>query len=206
VLHRWRGSTTEELAATTEVVGAGRFLTRPEPAAGPWPRSLVTDLRTDRSFDVVGRPLPTWPDDGTADEHVLVRTGRSDGLVAYDASGTVQWRVPGNVQGRAMVVDGRLLRIGTGDLSAIDARTGAVLWSVPLTRTARISLLTDGRRAVVTHLDPDDGVVLSAYGLEDGRERWTADLADDVSAVTAFGGRLFGWTGEQLVALGAPGG
>jgi outer membrane protein assembly factor BamB len=134
-----------------------------------------------------------------------VRAGGVDGLSAYDAgTGSVQWAAPGQVEGRAVVVDGRIVRVSSRHLIAVDGRTGATVWQTGLVRPARTSLVTDGRLAVVTQLDGELGVVLAAYGLDDGRLRWTSDIDDDVALLTVVGRRLFGWTGEHLVALSAP--
>lgn len=204
VLHSWSARRGSQPEGPAQVLAGGRYLARPEPGDGSVPRTRVTDLRTGRSFVVDGTPVAARPDDGTADDRVLVRPAGTGGLVALDPAGRPVWSLPGGVQGRAAVLGGRLYRVGAGELSAVDARSGAALWSTPFARTARTSLVTDGRVAVLTRLDPEGGVLLSAYDLADGRERWTVDVADDVAALLVPGRRLLGWSGQGVVALGRP--
>jgi outer membrane protein assembly factor BamB len=204
VVRSWSGSPSDELEGSARIVG-GRLLVRPDSNGGPWPRTQATDLTTGHHLSVQGRALAPWPDDGSLDGSLLVRAGGPRGLVAYDVtSGTVEWSAEGHVEGRAAVLDGRVVRITSGALTSVDGRTGETVWSTPLVRPARTSLATDGRVVVVPELDGDLGVVLGAYGLDDGRLRWRSDVADDVTVLTVFGRQLFGWTGEQLVAFTAP--
>jgi outer membrane protein assembly factor BamB len=204
VLHSWAVSPAAQLEGTTRVA-AGRLVLRPHTTGGPYPRTQATDLVGGQTFVVRGRPLGAWPDDGSLDGSFLVRSGGTNGLAAYDAAtGTQQWTADGQVEGRALVMDGRIVRVSSRHLSAVDGRTGATVWQTRLVRPARTSLVTDGRVVVVTELDGDRGLVLGAYGLDDGRPRWTSDIADDVAQLAVFGRQLFGWTGEQLVALSTP--
>jgi outer membrane protein assembly factor BamB len=204
VLQSWASNPAAQLEGTTRV-GAGRMLTRPHTTGGPYPRTRVADLVTEHVFTVPGRPLAAWPDDGSLDGSFLARSGGEFGLAAYDpATGTARWSAEGQVEGRALVLDGRVLRVSSRHLTAVDGRTGETVWQTLLVRPARTSLVTDGRLVLVTQLDGDRGLVLGAYGLDDGRLRWTSDIADDVAVLTVFGRQLFGWTGEHLVALSAP--
>jgi outer membrane protein assembly factor BamB len=205
LLDSWAGDAASQLEGSAGVT-AGRMLTRPDTNGGPYPRTRVTDLVTEQVFTVRGRPLGALPDDGSLDGSFLVRSGGGNGLSAYDpATGFPQWRASGQVEGRALVMDGRVVRVSSRSLTAVDGRTGATIWQTVLVRPARTSLVTDGRLAVVTQLDGDRGLVLGAYGLDDGRLRWTSDIADDVALLTVIGRQLFGWTGEHLVALSPPG-
>ena len=203
VLHSWATSTGAQLDGTADVIGGGRFLTRPHADGGPWPRTEITDLGSGRSFVVNGRPVRPTPDDRSTGGWVLVRAGGSGSLVAHDPdTGLPAWSVPGSVETRSMAVGGQLVRLGSAGLSAVETATGTQRRATPVTRTARGSLVTDGRLAVVSALDPDLGVVLEAYGLDDGRLRWRTDVADDLAVLVVFGKHLFAWTGEQVVALG----
>jgi outer membrane protein assembly factor BamB len=204
VLHSWASNPAAQLEGTTRV-GAGRLLTRPHTTGGPYPRTQVADVVTEHVFTVPGRPLSAWPDDGSLDGAFLARSGSESGLAAYDpATGALRWSAEGQVEGRALVLDGRVLRVSSRHLTAVDGRTGETVWQTLLVRPARTSLVTDGRLVLVTQLDGDRGLVLGAYGLDDGRLRWTSDIADDVAVLLVFGRQLFGWTGEHLVALSAP--
>ena len=51
--------------------------------------------------------------------------------------------------------------------------------------------------------DGGRGIVLVAHGLDDGRVRWEADIADDQYLVTVDG-RLYGLSNRETVALGSP--
>jgi outer membrane protein assembly factor BamB len=205
VLRAWSGSEVAQLEGTTHITN-GRLLTRPHTTGGPYPRTRVTDLVTGKAFTVRGRPLDAWPDDGSLDGSMLARAGGENGLASYDpATGEPLWSAPGQVEGRALVLDDRVVRVTSRELTAVDGRSGETVWQTQLVRPARTSLVTDGRLVVVSQLDGDRGLVLGAYGLDDGRLRWTADVADDIAVLTVVGRQLFGWTGEQLVALTPPG-
>ncbi len=205
VLHSWNDHGGISLEGSVQVLGDGRYVARPREQGGAAPRIEVSDLDRGRSFSVPGRAVQAWPDDGTLAGWVLARPLRSHDVIAHDpGTGEAAWRAPGSTQGRTVVVDGRLVTFGWQGLTSVDGRTGDVLWTTDVLRTARASLVTDGRLALVTELDGDRGITLGAYGLDDGRRRWRADLGDDVAVLTVLAGRLFGWTGEQLVALGAP--
>jgi outer membrane protein assembly factor BamB len=205
VLRSWAGTPSAQLDGTAHVVG-GRLLTRPHTTGGPYPQTQVTDLVTGQTFTVRGRPLDPWPDDGSLDGSMLARAGGENGLASYDPStGRQRWSAPGAVEGRALVLGGRVVRVTSREMTAVDGRTGRPVWQASLVRPARSSLVSDGRLVVVTQLDGDRGLVLGAYGLDDGRLRWSVDVADDVAVLTVLGGQLFGWTGEQLVALTPPG-
>ncbi|WP_146905562.1 outer membrane protein assembly factor BamB family protein [Cellulomonas aerilata] len=205
VLRSWAGTVAAQAEGTAHLTG-GRLLTRPHTTGGPYARTRVTDLVSGTVFTVRGRPLESWPDDGSLDGSMLARAGHEHGLAAYDpATGTRLWTAPGQVEGRAMVLDGRVVRLTPQGLVAVDGRSGATLWQTRFARPARSTLVTDGRLVVVTQLDGDRGLVLGAYGLDDGRLRWTADLADDIAALTVAGRQLFGWSPERLVALTPPG-
>jgi outer membrane protein assembly factor BamB len=204
VLHAWASSPAAQLEGTSRIT-AGRLLTRPDTTDGPYPRTHVTDLVREHVFTVRGRPLAAWPDDGSLDGSFLARSGGASGLWAYDPrTASPRWGAEGQVEGRALVLDGRVVRVSSRHLNAVDGRTGRTVWQTVIVRPARTSLVTDGRLAVVTQLDGDRGLVLGAYGLDDGRLRWTADIADDVALLTVLGRQLFGWTGEHLIALSAP--
>jgi len=61
--------------------------------------------------------------------------------------------------------------------------------------------VTDGRLLLVTQLGPGGEMTLTAYGADDGRKRWQTKLADDLW-LTVVDGRLYGWTGQGIIAFG----
>lgn len=52
-----------------------------------------------------------------------------------------------------------------------------------------------------TQQDPSGGVVVVAYGLDDGRLRWEVDVANEMY-LFAIDGRLYRGSEQGIVALG----
>lgn len=101
-----------------------------------------------------------------------------DTVVCLDlASGKTLWRAkaPGEPKGRdcsgtPAVVGGRVFALGSAHLHAVDASSGALLWSAPLPKSASGSspLVADG--VVVVNAGR-----LVAFAADTGRELWQAD-------------------------------
>ena len=161
----------------------------------------VINLATGASFTADGNPVGGYPDDASIPDLALMVSGDGSELIAYDgASGNSRWRARG-VASPPVVLDGHVLRLTGSTLEALDGRTGALVWSTPLQQAESSSLVTDGRVALVTQSGPAGGTVFTAYGLDDGAPRWTTSIPDDVFP-NAVGGRLYGISGQQIVALG----
>ncbi|MEU7902797.1 PQQ-binding-like beta-propeller repeat protein [Actinoplanes sp. NPDC049118] len=109
-------------------------------------------------------------------------------------SGAVGWR-----SGRAWSAlsstpaGDRFLARGDAGFSAVDSRTGKVVWSV---RSTVESLSCDGRRVFAA------GPGLAAYGVADGRRLWRRALAEPGRPVRA-GGLLYA-TGGRALAIVSP--
>jgi len=181
-----------------DIVGDGLLL---EAAAGD--ATEVVDLHAGRTYGVDGRPVGTVLDDGSVPGLVLVQAP-GDLLAGYTDRGDRRWTAPDAGIGASglLILDGRVIRTHEGALSALDARTGETVWTTPLAPATELALTTDGRVVLCGRRDPDRGVVLGAYGVDDGRLRWDVVLPDGVDHVAVAAGRLFGLTDDEIVALG----
>ena len=126
-------------------------------------------------------------------------------LTAYDiASGKATWTggaVPGS-GGQVLLLDGRIIQAGTSALTCIDGRTGKTVWTTPTKQSESDSLVTDGRLVLRAQSTGSGGTVLTAYGVDDGRQRWQTHVADD-AWICVIGRRLYARSGQGgLVALG----
>jgi hypothetical protein len=99
------------------------------------------------------------------------------------------------------VLDGRIVRVESGQMEAIDVRTGRTVWETAVPSASQYGLVTDGR-LVLRAERVDDDVVVMARGVDDGRVRWQGDLPDDVQHLFVVAGQLLGYTEDGLVALG----
>ncbi|GAA2723219.1 PQQ-binding-like beta-propeller repeat protein [Cellulomonas aerilata] len=180
-----------------EVVG-GRTLVRPlRDAVGA---TSVTDLGSGDSFTVDGYPLTRATDDGTAADVVLVQSSAGEGLEAYERSGDRRWRAEGPDAGGLVILEGRVIRVESERMEAVDVATGETAWETAVPSASQYGLLTDGRLVLRAERDGGD-VVVTARGVEDGRTRWQADVPDDVQHLFVVSGRMYGYTSEGLVAL-----
>jgi hypothetical protein len=99
------------------------------------------------------------------------------------------------------VLDGRVVRVESQRMEAVDVETGRTLWETPVPKASQYGLVTDGRLVLRAERVQDD-VVVTARGLDDGRVRWQGDLPDDVQHLFVVGGRLYGYTPDGLVGMG----
>jgi outer membrane protein assembly factor BamB len=188
-------------AAWAEVL-AGRTLVRPlRDVVGA---TSVTDLETGAEFTVDGYPLTDAVDDGSAEDVILMQSSAGKGVEAYERSGEHRWTAQGPDSGGMVVLDGRVIRVGSEVMGAVDVATGRTVWETEVPVAGQYGLVTDGR--LVLRAEPaDDDVVVTARGVDDGRVRWQGDLPDDVQHLFVVAGRLYGYTPDGLVALGPDG-
>jgi outer membrane protein assembly factor BamB len=185
-------------AAWAEVL-RGRTLVRPlRDVVGA---TAVTDLSTGEEFTVDGYPLTNATDDGTSGDLVLIQSSAGKGLEAYERSGERRWTAQGPDSGGLVVLDGRVIRVESQRMEAVDVATGRTVWETPVPAASQYGLITDGR-LVLRAERVDDDVVVTARGVDDGRVRWRGDLPDDVQHLFVVDGRLLGYTPDGLVALG----
>jgi outer membrane protein assembly factor BamB len=158
-------------------------------------------METGEEFTVDGYPLTDATDDGSAGELLLMQSSSGGGLEAYDLSGEHRWSAEGPDSGGLVVLDGRVVRVESGRMEAVDAETGRTVWETPVPKASQYGLVTDGRLVLRAERVEDD-VVVVARGVDDGRVRWRGDLPDDVQHLFVVAGRLYGYTPDGLVALG----
>ena len=164
----------------------------------------LTDLRSGRSVRTDGYPIIPTVDDGSTGDLVLVQSATGQGMVAHDLdSRRPAWTLGGADAGGALVLDGRVVRVEPDALRAVDARTGATVWSTPAAGSRVYGLHTDGDVVVRAERDGQGGTVLVARSLDDGRVRWTSPVADDLEHLQAVDGRLVGLTAGGVVAFGS---
>ena len=202
VLRSWAVAPGAVPKPELEVLDAGRLLATPGAGAGGGPRTDVVDLATGSTFTAAAVAAPIGPDDGSLADVVLLRSADGDDLIAFDrGSGQRLWTTSDQAGGATAVIDSRVLRIGPDGLRSIDGRTGRTLWSAAHARTSLGPLITDGRVVLLTGPEPGRGSLVSAYGLDDGRLRWTAPVASEVDLLPV-GAALYGRSATGLVALG----
>jgi outer membrane protein assembly factor BamB len=191
------------------VLLAGKVLAEPTSRASS---TAVIDLATGRSFTADATQLATWADDGSLPGLLIMQSPGGDHLIGYDlASGRPAWTVPtGILVGGAVIIDGRIVQAGTAAVTSIDGRTGETIWATPIVHPAATGqdsqpemrlVATDGRLVLLAWTDGSSGIVLSAYGLDDGKARWETHV-DDAQSVNVIAGKLFGTSEHGLVALG----
>ncbi|MCC2308043.1 outer membrane protein assembly factor BamB family protein [Cellulomonas chengniuliangii] len=150
------------------------------------------------------RDLPALPvrpavDDGTADDVVVLDTGRE--LSAAGAyTGTPLWTLDTDLE-VALVVAGHLVLAAPGRQMSVDAHTGEVAWDVA-TRAGAFALVSDGALVLTAEPGADGAPVLTARGVEDGVEYWSRPLPAGTSSLVVEGGALLARTAHELVALG----
>ncbi|MGV8968344.1 MAG: PQQ-binding-like beta-propeller repeat protein [Cellulomonas sp.] len=192
------------------VLRHGRLLTEPGFEAASFFTTL-TDLVTGNSFRMDANPFDALPDDGSLDDLVLAQSSAGDELIAANLStGLPLWTVPSTGGTTAMVIEGRIIRVETDRLVAIDGRTGKTVWSAPLDAASlaagnyqalSTSVFTDGRVVLYAGSDPARFLEFTAYALEDGRKLWTSTLPRGYW-LYEVDGTLYGRSDQGLVALG----
>ncbi|WP_407345495.1 PQQ-binding-like beta-propeller repeat protein [Pengzhenrongella phosphoraccumulans] len=193
------------------VLRAGELLVEPGTTSGT---STLTHLATGRTLQVDAQPFDALPDDGSLDDLVLAQS-QNDDLIAYDlTTGTARWTVPSPGIYRAMIIDGRVIRVEDDHLVSYDGRSGRTVWSkkIPSTTTGSYgsmmapSAFTDGRVVLLADSGPSDStssgepVKVTAYGLDDGRTLWTSTLPPGVQLYERDGA-LYGQSDEGIYAL-----
>lgn len=188
------------------VLADGRFAVGESGGVGLSDQDYGTVSRTDArdGFSIPGPVLEPVADDGSASDVLFLRPTGIGGMVAMaPTSGRLLWKAGVQPWGDALVLDSRLIVVNGRDLSAIDARSGQVLWT---TRVAMGNheqrVLTDGRSVFVPRFDALLGAVLTAFDPADGREQWTARLPAGASRLAVVHGHLVAMTAQELVALG----
>lgn len=138
----------------------------------------------DREVLLPGPPLRVGVDDGASPLILLVATSPTTVGALDVADGTILWegehssssQVAVRVGGAAVLVDGAVA-------TAVDVRTGEVLWTVRgLTAQPGALGLTDGESVLLRHAQGD----LAAHDLTTGAVTWTAPLPEGTEDVVAL--------------------
>ena len=161
-------------------------------------------------FTIPGPVLQPGVDDGSAADLLLTTARNGAGVVALDAgTGNRRWESPTTLKGGTILLDGRLIGIArsptavTGiELTALDTRTGRLLWTVRLPAAGQPEqVLTDGRLLVVPMYAPEAGAVLVAFDPADGRSRWRVQVPARLHHLAVVDRRLYALTEGELIAL-----
>ena len=161
-------------------------------------------------FPIPGPVLQPGVDDGSAADLLLTTARNGAGVVALDAgTGNRRWESPTTLKGGTILLDGRLIGIArsptavTGiELTALDTRTGRLLWTVRLPAAGQPEqVLTDGRLLVVPMYAPEAGAVLVAFDPADGRSRWRVQVPARLHHLAVVDRRLYALTEGELIAL-----
>lgn len=146
-----------------------------------------------------GHTVALTVDDGSAPEVLLLGSSSSGSVRAVDArSGQELWSDVASWGGAALRVDGVVVVVGAGGVTARSAVDGTELWHVGEgTSTAP---LIDG--TVVATLE-EEGTALVGRGLRDGTERWRLPLDARAWAVLRLDGDLL-VLGESSTARLSP--
>lgn len=182
------------------VLRRGQLLTEPPVTYGSG-RTLLTDLATGSSFRVDAAPFDALPDDGSLDDLVLAQALEGGDLIAYTRAGGRQlWTVSSPSVSGTMVIEGRIIRAETDRLVSIDGDTGETVWSTPIDEVRAVA--TDGSVVLLAGTEPSGSVEVTAYGLDDGRERWSRTLPREVRWLFEADGALYGQSEQSILALG----
>jgi len=165
----------------------------------------TTDARD--GFAIPGPVMIPAVDDGSAPDLLLTTPVRGSGLVAQDLrTGRTLWRTDSESHGTVIILDGRLITLGNGDLFALDVADGTELWRVPTPASGPADqVVTDGRVLGVPILELNQSLVLHAFDPADGRSLWTAPLAarlQQLAYLTVSHGRILAVTDRALVSFG----
>jgi outer membrane protein assembly factor BamB len=122
-------------------------------------------------------------------------------------TGEVAWErtLPQDGTSSLVLLDGVLYGAGGTTVWAVDAATGAEVWTAEGERSdaSGTGLLTDGVALLRAERAPGDGDrLLAAYRLTDGRRLWATPLPGDVVTLWAQQGRLFGQGSSTVYAVG----
>ena len=203
LLRSWGAPPPPGAGPPVDLLAAGGVLARTGVRTDQGWGTEVVDLDAGGSWTARGSPVRPRPDDGSLDDLVLLQAGAAQTVLAHDrTTGDLRWTrdLPYSVP--IAVLDGRVVAADGDVVRAVDGRTGAPLWTARLDRPAQGAVVSDGR-VVLVSAATDDGGVLTAVGLDDGRTRWTTDVRHALF-LFAVDGRLYGWSARGLQALGAP--
>jgi hypothetical protein len=136
--------------------------------------------------------------DGRIRVYAGARLVKADGPVESESINTARWafrRWPEQLSGVVAVATTVVTRWSDGELVALDARTGEVAWRTPgppaehFETSAAAAWAPQGLHTAGNSVLATDGRRLVAYAIEDGSQRWSADLpaACDHGFTTAGG-------------------
>jgi outer membrane protein assembly factor BamB len=153
------------------------------------------------SRDVVldGHQLAVQVDDGTL-AGIALTAGPTAVHGADVGTGRIRWSVDVESPGVALVLRGRVLVVGGDGVTAVDGRSGNVLWRIPAEDGLVLgNVMTDGRHVLVAYERGDSGAppVLVAYDPASGREAFRAPYPPGVGDVNPWGRHLMATSAED---------
>ncbi len=187
--------------AVVQLLAGRGAVARVQPHRSGSATSEVVDVGSGRAFAVPGYPAALSADDGSMPELLVVDRMSGPGRAVHDLrTGRELWTSASAPGGVEALVAGRLLGADAHALRARDARTGDVLWTVPLAGPGFGSIVTDGRVVLLASNSASGEGRLSAHGLGDGRERWAVPVPPDLF-VQGVDGAIVGYTRSGVVVL-----
>ena len=160
----------------------------------------------DPAGDVVlrGEPLQVTVDDGSLPGMVLTYLSHA---YAWDRqTGEELWEAKVQPGYNALVIRGRVYVTTSTEVLALDGRSGAVVWRIPMPSSGTGSLATDGRDLLLlspSYDGADDGAV-TVLDLATGDELRTIPYPQGVADVQLLNGLLVGWSdvSDEVTLLG----
>lgn len=163
-------------------------------ADGTFERGRLVDRRRSRGYALPGPLLLPRVTDGSVPRTLVALTadgGHLRGLAL--STGSRLWSLPrtrtGQVEASAQV-DGVLVLDEGTTVTAVDVRTGGVLWSAAVEPAVRGHALTDGHLVLLPVRDEDGALQLVARRLLDGAQAWRTPLPGGTTALSVVDHRL----------------
>ena len=210
LLHEWYPDDEVPVEALqpldVSVLPDGRFAVSGllEPGRLGEPTGTVTDSATAEELRFSGRVLRPEVTDGSGDDVLLTVPANTSQIAALDAgTGALLWQKVISVESDVIVMDERLVTTTGRELVALEVATGEVIWTTGPRRMRTVQqLFTDGRVVLVPATDEAGENVLTAFGLDDGRVRWTVPVLHAVEGYESVAGELVVLTQQWAFGVG----
>lgn len=184
----------------------GRIILQSQDAMSPRTTFLAPDGNPADDVTVDGRLVHTVLDDDSVPG--LLLTSDPDVRAWDERTGAARWTSDEVVSAHsALVMRGRVFVTTARGVVALDARTGATIWSAETARRMAVSSIATDAHHLLVMLDPttpDDEPVLVAYDPVTGDEKFRAHYPEGVTTVGPARRTLVGLdeTTNEYVVLG----